>query len=210
MGFPRQEYWSGLPCPPLGMRYTWLWKFINLNIFFLLSKRLGLPGGSEGKESACDADQGSIPGSGRSPGEGNAVHSSILAWRIPWTEKPGRLQSMGSQRVGHDWVTSLRFSSLLPWKKSYNKPRQHIKKQRHLFANKGPYSQSCGVFSSHWQMWQLDHKEGWVPKNWCFWTVSSKNLLDCKEIKLVNPKGNQPWIFMGRTDAKAEAPILCF
>ena len=64
---------------------------------------VNFPGGSDGKESACNAgDRGSIPGSGRSPGEGMATHSSILAWRIPWTEEPGGLQSMGSQRVGHN------------------------------------------------------------------------------------------------------------
>ena len=66
--------------------------------------------------------------------------------------------------------------------------------------------------SSHVQMWELDHKEGWAPKNWCFWTAelekTLENCLDSKEIKPVNPKGNQPWIFIGRTDAKAEAPIL--
>ena len=89
--------------------------------------------------------------------------------------------------------------------------RQHIKKQRHHFANNGPRSQSYGFSSSHVWMWELDHKEGWVPKNWCFWTVElevPESPLDCKEIKPVNPKGNQPWIFTGRTDAKAEAPIL--
>ena len=99
---------------------------------------------------------------------------------------------------------------LAPWKKSYDKPRQCIKKQRHHFANKGQYSQSYGFSSSHVQMWELDHKEGWVPKNWCFQTVVLKktleNLLDSKGIQLVNPKGNQPWIFIGRTDAGA--PIL--
>ena len=64
---------------------------------------MGFPGGSEGKASAYNAgDPGSIPGLGISPGEGNGTHSSTLAWKIPWTEKPGRLQSMGSQRVGHD------------------------------------------------------------------------------------------------------------
>ena len=68
-----------------------------------LGCRLGFPGGSDGKESPCNAgDAGSIPGLGRSPGEGMTVHSSVLAWRIPWTEKPGWLQSMGSQRVRHD------------------------------------------------------------------------------------------------------------
>ena len=60
---------------------------------------------------------------------------------------------------------------LTPWEKSYDKPRQYIKKQRHYFANKGPYSQSYGFSNSHVWMWELDHKEGWTLKNWCFWTV---------------------------------------
>ena len=75
-----------------------------------------------------------------------------------------------------------------------------------------PYSQSYGFSSSHVWMWELDHKEGWVPKNWCFWTMvwekAPGSLLDCEEIKLVNPKENQSWIFIGRTDTEAEAPIL--
>ena len=74
-----------------------------------------------------------------------ATHSCILAWRIPWTEEPGKL--------------------------SYDKSRQRIIKQRHYFVNKGPYSQSYGFSSSHLWMWELDHKEGWAPKNWYFWTV---------------------------------------
>ena len=82
------------------------------------------------------------------------------------------------------------------------------KKQRHHFADKGPYSQICSFSSSHVWMWELDHKEGWALKNWCFWTVvlekTLERPLDCKEIKLVNPKGNQSWIFIGRTDAGAE------
>ena len=101
---------------------------------------------------------------------------------------------------------------LLLWKESYDRPRQHVKKQRHYFANKGLSSQSYGFSSSHVQMRELDHKEGWRPKNWCFWTVilekTLESPLDCKEIKPVNPKGNQPWIFIKRTDAEAEAPIL--
>ena len=99
---------------------------------------------------------------------------------------------------------------LAPWKKSYEKPRQHVKKQRHQFADKSPSSQSYGFFSSLVWMWELDHKEGWTLKNWCFQTVVLKKTLESplyfKEIKTVNPKGNQPWIFIGRTDAKA--PIL--
>ena len=85
-----------------------------------------------------------------------------------------------------------------------------IKKQRHHLANKGPYSQNYGFFSSHVQMWDLDHKEGWALEKWCFHLVllekTLESLLDCKEIKPVNPKGNQPWILTGRIDA--EAPIL--
>ena len=87
-----------------------------------------------------------------------------------------------------------------PWKKSHDKPRQHTNKQRHYFANNGPYSQSCGFSSSHVWTWELEHKEGWVPKNWWFQTVKPPvSPLDCKEIKLVNPKWNQLWIFIGRT-----------
>ena len=98
------------------------------------------------------------------------------------------------------------------WKKSYDQTRQHIKKQRHYFANKGQSSQSFGFPSSHVWMWELDYKENWAPKNWCFCTVvlekTLESPLDCKEIQLVHPKGNQSWIFIGRTDAEAETPIL--
>ena len=86
-----------------------------------------------------------------------------------------------------------------------------ILKSRDNFANKDLCSQSYDFSSSHLQMWELDHKEGWVPKNWCFSIVLEKMLerpLDSKEIKPVNPKGNYPWIFIGRTDAEVEAPIL--
>ena len=88
----------------------------------------------------------------------------------------------------------------------------YIKKQRHCFTNKGPYSQSYGFSSSHVWMWELGHKEGWVLKNWCFWAVvlekTLQSPLDSKEIKPVNPKGDQSWVFIGRTDAEAETSIL--
>ena len=91
-------------------------------------------------------------------------------------------------------------------------PRQHIKNHRHYFANKGLSSQSYGFSSSNVWMWELDFKENWAPKNLCFWTVvlekTLENPLDSKEIQPVNPKGNQSWIFIGRTDAEAETPIL--
>ena len=98
------------------------------------------------------------------------------------------------------------------WKESFDQPRQHIKKQRHYFANKRLSSQSFGFSRSHVCIWELDYKESWAPKNWCFWTVvlekALESPLDCKEIQPVYPKGNQSWIFIGRTDAEAEIPIL--
>jgi len=101
---------------------------------------------------------------------------------------------------------------LAPRKKSYDKPRQHVKKQRRHFANKGPYSKRYDFSSSHAWMWELNHKEWWTMKNWCFWTVvlekTLESSLDSKEIKPVNPKGNQPWLFTARTDVEAAAPIL--
>ena len=101
---------------------------------------------------------------------------------------------------------------LAPWKNSYDKPRQCIKKQRHHFANKGLSSQSYGFSSSHVWIWESDHKENWVLKNWCFWTVVLEKTLespsDCKEIQPVHPKGDQSWVFIGRTDAKTETLIL--
>ena len=105
-----------------------------------------------------------------------------------------------------------------PWEKSYDQPTQHIKKQRHYFANKCPSSQSYGfpVVMYRCEIWPIKKQskqtnKKTAPKNWCFWTVvlgkTLESPLDSKEIKPVNPKGNQPWIFI-RTDAEAEAPIL--
>ena len=97
-----------------------------------------------------------------------------------------------------------------PWIKAMT--TQHIKKQKHYFANKGPYSQSYGFSSSHVWTWELDHKESWTLKYWWFWTVvlekTLESPLDCKEIQSVNLKGNQSWIFIGRTNAEAEAAIF--
>ena len=95
-----------------------------------------------------------------------------------------------------------------PWKKSYDKPRQCIKKQRHYFADKCPCSQGYGFSSSHVWMWEMDYKESWAQKNWCFWIVVLEKTLespfDCREIQPVHPKGNESWIFTGRTDVEAE------
>ena len=88
----------------------------------------------------------------------------------------------------------------------------HIKKQRRYFVNKGPSSQGYGFSSGHVWMWELDDKESWAPKNWCFWTVvlekTLESPLDCKEIQPVHPKGDQSWVFIDRTDVEAEMPIL--
>ena len=87
-----------------------------------------------------------------------------------------------------------------------------ILKSRHHFINKGPYSQSYGFSSSHVWLWELDHKESWVLKNCCFWTVVLEKILesplDYKDIQPVHPKGNQSWIFIGKTDVEAKTPIL--
>ena len=87
-----------------------------------------------------------------------------------------------------------------------------LKKQRHYFADKGPCGQSYGFSSSQVPVWEVDCKKGWAPKNWFLWTVvleeTLEGPLDSKEIQPVHPKGNQPWIFIGRTDAEAEALIL--
>ena len=119
---------------------------------------------------------------------------------------------LGLQNHCRWWLQPWNSKMLAPWKKSYEKPRQDIKKQRRYFANKGPSSQSYGFSRSHVWMWKLNHKEGWAPKNWCFWTVvlekTLESPLDCKEIQPVHSKGDQSWIFIGRTDAEAETPIL--
>ena len=100
---------------------------------------------------------------------------------------------------------------LAPLKKGYDKPRQHVKKQTHYSAKKGPSSQTM-VFLVVTYWCESGHKEGWAPKNWFFWTVMLEKTLEsplhCKEIQPVNSKGNQSWIFIGRTDAEAETPIL--
>ena len=119
-----------------------------------------------------------------------------------------RVYFLGLQNHCGWWLQPWNEETLAPWKKSYDQPRQHIKKQRHYFAYKSSYS----VSSSHVWMLKLDHQEGWAPKNCCLRTAmlekTLESPLDCKEIKLVSPKGSPSWIFIGRTDAEAEAPIL--
>ena len=123
-----------------------------------------------------------------------------------------RLYFLGLQDHSRWWLQSWNQKMLAPWKESYDQPRQHIKKQRCYFADKGPSSQSYDFSSSVVWMWQLDHKESWAPKNWCFWTVvlekTLESPLDSKEIKPISHKGDQSWVFIGRTDAEAETAVL--
>ena len=123
------------------------------------------------------------------------------------------MQSTHFQRSLHYEVWGVRtsiylYKMLAPWKKSYDQHRQHIKMQRHYSADKCPMSQSYGFSSGHVRMSELDHKESWALKNWCFWTVVLENTLesplDCKEIQPVHPKGDQFWVFIGRTDVETE------
>ena len=111
--------------------------------------------------------------------EGMTTHSSILSWRILWTEEPGRLW-------GHKDLDTTRWLS--------TKVDNYI------------------LFGELTWMWELDYKESWVPKNWCFWTVvlekTLESPLDCKEIQPVHPKGAKSWVFIGKTDFEAQIPIL--
>ena len=131
-------------------------------------------------------------------------------WGKKWNSD--RYYFLRLQNHHGQWLQPQNQKMLAPWKKSYDKFRQHIKKQIHHFANKGPHSQSHGFSSSHVWMWELDHKEGWAPNNWCFQIVvlekTLENPFECKNIKPVNPKVNQSWICIGRTVVEAEAPIL--
>ena len=104
--------------------------------------------------------------------------------------------------------------TLTPWKESYDQPRQHIQKSSYYFANKGLSSQGYGFSSGHVWIWELDCEESWEPKNWCFGTVVLEKTLeiplDCKEIQPVHSIGDQPWVFIGKTDVEAEKKLQLF
>ena len=122
-------------------------------------------------------------------------------WQILFWGAPKSLQMV---------TATMKLKDTCSLEESYARP--HIKKQRHYFANKVLCSQSYGFSSSHVWMWELDYKESWVTKNWCFWTVvlekTLETPLDCQETQPVHSKGDQCWIFIGRTDVEPEAPIL--
>ena len=110
------------------------------------------------------------------------------------------------------WLQSWDQKTIASWQENNYKPRQCVEQQRHYSADKGPYSQSYGLPSGHVRLWQLDFKEGRMPKNWCLWTLvlekTPESPLDSKEIRPVNLKGYQPWVFTGRTDTEADAPVF--
>ena len=123
-----------------------------------------------------------------------------------------RFYFLGLQNHCRWWLQPWNYKVLAFGRKAMTKLDNVLKKQRRYFANKGLSSQSYYFSSSHVWIWELDYKEGWAQKNWCFWTVVLEkileNPLDCKENQPVHPKGNQSWIFIGKTDAEADAPIL--
>ena len=121
----------------------------------------------------------------------------------------GNSDRLGAPKSLQMVTAAMRLKTACSLKKNYDQTRHHTKKQRHYFANKGPFSQGYGFSSGH--VWNLDYKESWAPKNWCFQIVvlekTLESPLDSQKIKPVNPKGNQPWTFIGMTDAEAEAPV---
>ena len=121
-----------------------------------------------------------------------------------------RFPLLGLENHCRWWLQPWNQKATASWQESYDKPRQGVEKQRHYFANKGPYSQGYGLPSDHVRLWEQNHKKGRMPKNWFLRTVVLEKIpespLDSKEIKPVSLKGNQPWILFSRTDA--EAPVF--
>ena len=138
----------------------------------------------------------------------------ITSWQTRWrnSRNSGRLYFWGAPKSLQMVTAAMKLKDAYSLEGSYDQPRQHIKKQRHYFANKGPSSQGYGFSRGHVWMWELDYKESWAPENGCFWTVvlekTLESPLDSKEIQAIHPKGDQSWVFIGRTDVEAEVPIL--
>ena len=136
---------------------------------------------------------------------------SITSWQVDG-KTVADFYILGLQNHCRWWFAAMKLKDAHSLEESYDQSRQHIKKQRHYFVNKGPSSQGYGFSCGHVWMWEFDYKEGWAPKNWCFWTVVLEKTLgsplDSKEIQPVHPKGNQSWVFIGRTDVEVETPIF--
>ena len=140
--------------------------------------------------------------------------SPITSWQIDGetVETVADFVFSGAPKSLQMLTAAMKLKDAYSLKEKLWQSRQHIKKQRHYFANKSPSSQGYGFSSGHVWMWELDYKESWALKNWCFWSVvlekTLESPLDCKEIQPVHPKGNQSWVFIGRTDVEAETPII--
>ena len=167
----------------------------------------------------CDPIDGSSPGS-PVPGiiQARTLECVAISFSNAWKWKV-KVKLLSRARLlatpwtaAHQAPPSMGFSRQEYWSGVPLPPRQHIKKYRHYFPNKSPFNQSYDFSGSHVWTWEVDYKESWAPKNWCFWTVvlekTLESHLDCKEIQPVHPKGNHSWIFIGRTDAEAETLIL--
>ena len=137
----------------------------------------------------------------------------ITSWQIDGERMERDRLYFGGSKVPQMVTAAMKFKMLALWKISYVQPRECIKKQRHYIANKVYLVKAMefSVVMYGCESWTIN-KECWVPENWCFWTVvlekTLESLLDCKEIQPVHPKGNQSWVFIGRTDAEAETPVL--
>ena len=139
--------------------------------------------------------------------------SPLTSWQIDGeTMKTVRDHILGGSKITVDGDCSHEIKRCLLLGRKTMTNLDNILKNRGVFADKGPSSQSYSFSSSHVWMWELDYKGSWVPKNWCFWTVVLEKILesplDCKEIQLVHSEGDQPWDFFGRNDAEAETPVL--
>ena len=130
-----------------------------------------------------------------------------------WKQRQTLFGGGGLQNHCRWWLQSWNSKTITAWKKVITNLDSLLKSRNITLPTKVQLSQSYGFSSSHVWMWELDCEQSWTPKNWCFWTVVLKETLesplDCKELQPVNPKGNQSWIFIGRTDGKAETPIFC-
>ena len=199
LGFSRQEHWSGLPLPsPMHESEKWKWSRSvmsdSLRPHGLQPTRLLCPWDFPGKNTGVGCNFLLQPFSSRKI---NRRKINEYAWHLHkiWGSKPLWLldkETVNMSRINK--TKEFRLGVVQWW---------------HYIVEKSLYSQSYGFSNSHVWMWELDHKEGWGLKNWCFWTVvlekTLESPLDCKEIKPINPKGNQPWIFIGGADAEAEA-----
>ena len=138
--------------------------------------------------------------------------SPITSWQDGETIEIVRDFILGGSKITADGDCNHQIKRHLFLRRKAMTSLDSIIKSRHYFANKSPSSQRYVFSSSHVWMWELDYKESWVPKNWCFWTVvlekTLESPLDCKKIQPAHPKGNQSWIFFGKTDAETEMPIL--